>query len=361
MGLTCERGHHAPGEAHRQRPEHQSRRADLTTDTVGAEEGFLWRKVGSRADSPQCKCPPSLLMRKVIGIAIVAAGLLGTIQVLWTQSGDFNPQTREPEQSMPEGNGGSSLARWAKPILPSAPEAATVVNLPPARTSSEPPLRTTRMFTDSASLTRTLQGELKRVGCYDGYINGDWTAPTRNAMKAFADYVNARLPVDKPDIVLLSLIQGYEGKACRGFCPTGQGLKDGHCIPNALIAHAKKPENVPPSLRKPPAAQRKRQLWRTLTPTEIHLPSPQPVSSAPQNLRVRIPQAGRRNRSAYVPSGPRFFLNSQDRASDMGQSGELAAQATPVEDYARGPRRSTKHTSAATTTLVVPPTAISHQ
>jgi hypothetical protein len=42
-------------------------------------------------------------MQKVIGIALVGAGLLGTIQVLWTQSGDFNAPTREPEQSMPEG------------------------------------------------------------------------------------------------------------------------------------------------------------------------------------------------------------------------------------------------------------------
>jgi hypothetical protein len=164
-------------------------------------------------------------MQKVIGIALIGAGLLGIIQVLWTQSGDFNAQTKEPEQSMPEGNGGSSLARWAKPIFSSAPEAATVVvNLPPARTPSEPPLGTTRVFTDRASLTSTLQGELKRVGCYDGYINGDWSTLTRNAMKAFTHYVNARLPVDKPDIVLLSLIQGYEGKACRGSCPAGQNV-----------------------------------------------------------------------------------------------------------------------------------------
>jgi hypothetical protein len=35
-----------------------------------------------------------------------------------------------------------------------------------------------------------------------------------------------------------------------------------------------------------------------------------------------MPQAGRRNRSAYVPLGPRFLVNSQDRASDGGQSGD---------------------------------------
>ncbi len=246
-------------------------------------------------------------MRKVIGIALIGAGLLGIIQVLWTQSGDFNAQTKEPEQSMPEGNGGSSLARWVKPVF--SPEAVPViVDLPPARTPSEPPLRTTRMFTDRASLTRTLQSELRRVGCYDGYINGDWTTLTRNAMKAFTDYVNARLPVDKPDIVLLSLIQGYEGKACRGSCPTGQDLKDGHCIPNALIFHAKKPENVAPLI-----AQTSSRPTQAVALADFNTDSnqasvtPQPVSLAPQNLRVRNP-AGRPSQPQRVRSfGPSIF------------------------------------------------------
>jgi hypothetical protein len=48
-------------------------------------------------------------MQKMIGIALIGAALLGIIQVLWAQSGDFNTQTREPKQSMPEGNGGSSF------------------------------------------------------------------------------------------------------------------------------------------------------------------------------------------------------------------------------------------------------------
>ncbi len=279
----------------------------LTTDTMGTERGVPWLNVGSRADSQQCKCPPGLLMQKVIGIALVGAGLLGTIQVLWTQSGDFNAQTRKPEQSMPEGNGGSSLARWAKPVF--SPEAVPVIiTLPRARTPSEPPLRTTRMFTDRASLTHTLQSELRRVGCYDGYINGDWTTLTRNAMKAFTDYVNARLPVDKPDIVLLSLIQGYEGKACRGSCPTGQDLKDGHCIPNALIFHAKKPENVAPLI-----AQTSSRPTQAVALADFNTDSnqasvtPQPVSLAPQNLRVRNP-AGRPSQPQRVRSfGPSIF------------------------------------------------------
>jgi hypothetical protein len=67
---------------------------------------------------------------------------------------------------------------------------------------------------DMASLTREIQRELKRVGCYDGDLNGKWNAQSRSAMKTFTDYVNAKLPVERPDYILLRLVQGHKGKAC---------------------------------------------------------------------------------------------------------------------------------------------------
>jgi hypothetical protein len=67
---------------------------------------------------------------------------------------------------------------------------------------------------DQVSLARALQRELKRVGCYGGEITGRWTASSRTAMKAFTERVNASLPVDKPDPVLLSLVQGHRETAC---------------------------------------------------------------------------------------------------------------------------------------------------
>ena len=67
---------------------------------------------------------------------------------------------------------------------------------------------------DPTALARQLQSELKRVGCYDGEISGAWTPRTREAMKAFTTRVNATLPVDKPDHILLALVQGHRGVAC---------------------------------------------------------------------------------------------------------------------------------------------------
>lgn len=91
--------------------------------------------------------------------------------------------------------------------------AAPAVHPKPAA-PAQPPQRATATPGDRASLARELQRELKRVGCYSGDVNGIWTTSSRMAMKSFTDYVNASLPIDNPDYVLLSLVQGHQDKAC---------------------------------------------------------------------------------------------------------------------------------------------------
>ena len=88
-------------------------------------------------------------------------------------------------------------------------------------------------------LARDLQRELKRVGCYGGEITGSWTPSTKRAMSAFMDRVNATLPVEEPDYILLTLVQGQVAAACGAECPPGQALSDGgRCVPNAVVAQA---------------------------------------------------------------------------------------------------------------------------
>lgn len=87
------------------------------------------------------------------------------------------------------------------------------------------------------SLVRDLQTQLKRVGCYDGDVNGQWAAPTKKAMASFTDRVNATLPFEQPDFILLTLLQGHKGRACGQNCPTGQTLaENGRCTPNSVLA-----------------------------------------------------------------------------------------------------------------------------
>jgi hypothetical protein len=84
---------------------------------------------------------------------------------------------------------------------------------------------------------RQLQKELRRVGCYSGELNGVWTTSTRQAMKAFTDRVNAMLPIDQPDGILLALVQGHPDKVCGAPCPAGQGFsRSSQCVPNPILA-----------------------------------------------------------------------------------------------------------------------------
>ncbi len=53
--------------------------------------------------------------------------------------------------------------------------------------------------------------------------------------------VNATLPIDEPDYILLTLIKGQATASCV-TCPLGQSLADGRCIPNAVIAQKKLPK-----------------------------------------------------------------------------------------------------------------------
>ncbi|MEQ1714918.1 MAG: hypothetical protein ABL907_02845 [Hyphomicrobium sp.] len=113
-------------------------------------------------------------------------------------------------------------------------------------TSSKPGDGETR-----AQLTRDLQSELKRVGCYGGDVTGNWTPSTKRAMGAFMDRVNATLPIEEPDYILLTLVQGHSAQACGAACPSGQTASgDGRCMPHAVMAAR--------SAKKAPAAQEQR-------------------------------------------------------------------------------------------------------
>ena len=161
-----------------------------------------------------------------------------------------------------------------RPLAPeSRPPAPTTV-IVASRTSSREvrPLQPVSLIGDR--LVRELQHELKRVGCYSHEINGDWTPITRRAMKDFTDRVNAILPLEAPDVVMLALLHTHAEIVCGSACPAGQSLaKDNRCLPSALLAvNAKKTETAevaPPSVAAPtaaPVARARRLAVRHSTP-----------------------------------------------------------------------------------------------
>jgi hypothetical protein len=169
---------------------------------------------------------------------LLISGLSVAVYVMWPETGaDMtvppDQERQDDRRSNPESSGKSALSQPKKPSLSFIePTVVTIVARPVQRSVAPPPLPRGR-----DAIGRELQKELKRVGCYEGKLNGEWTTSTRHAMSAFAERVNARLPTEQPDSILLALVQDYLTKVCGIPCPSGQSLsRTQECIPDALLA-----------------------------------------------------------------------------------------------------------------------------
>jgi hypothetical protein len=153
-------------------------------------------------------------------------------------TGPLNQTPQESQAFDPKSPAKSELGRSQEPSLSlMEPTVVTIVNRPVEHLIA---LSQSRGPRSGDAIARELQKELKRVGCYAGEFSGVWTTSTRLAMKAFTDRVNARLPVDKPDNILLALVRGYPNKACGIPCPSGQSpSRTLECTPNALLAQTR--------------------------------------------------------------------------------------------------------------------------
>jgi hypothetical protein len=151
----------------------------------------------------------------------------------------FSPTTPLVAQGSPGESGAVRLAQ--APVRNADATGRSPAFVAPLSADNSRRLASSKPADDDArrELTRDLQKELKRVGCFDGEVNGTWSPASKKAMSAFMDRVNATLPVEDPDYILLTLVQGHAAQACGKGCPAGQGLStDGRCQPRAILAQS---------------------------------------------------------------------------------------------------------------------------
>jgi hypothetical protein len=186
-------------------------------------------------------------------VVLLISGLSIAGCVMWsgTDTTDLLGQAQqEGRESNPPSSVSSAFSRTEEPSTsPINPTTVTIVERPWEHTVAigQPIVPRGR-----DAIARELQMELKRVGCYAGALHGVWTKSTRQAMKNFSDRVNAKLPTDKPDIILLALVQGHPDKVCGVPCPSGQSLsRTQQCTPDALLARTSRTKLTAASSRKP--------------------------------------------------------------------------------------------------------------
>jgi hypothetical protein len=108
----------------------------------------------------------------------------------------------------------AALAAAPGPTLAAVPQAAPA---PPA-----PAI-------DRHELVRSLQLELKRVGCFNGAVNGEFDNATRAASQSFAKLSSIAVPDDlTPDAI--KAIRGIDKRVCPLICPEGERAAGDRCI-----------------------------------------------------------------------------------------------------------------------------------
>src|SRR5215470_17150420 len=235
-------------------------------------------------------------MSKVAGLFLILAGLgVGALAI--AQSDDIGPQVvasaaiLKPEVAPVA----SAASRLSSPVVATGTPHMGVSRTPPERFA---------IPKGRDALTRELQKELRRVGCYEGEISGTWSQSTRRAMRTFIERMNARLPIEEPDAVLYTMVKGQPEPVCGKACTAGEAqTADGRCVPASVLAQAKSkpaPASVTTAAIEKPAAAIVGRSPRT---------TPQSADAA----KNAVPQFAGRMGVAGPPVGP--MLGAPTRAS----------------------------------------------
>jgi hypothetical protein len=104
---------------------------------------------------------------------------------------------------------------------------------------------------DPHSLALSLQFELKRVGCFNGAMNGEFDAATRAAERSFAKLASIKMP-EGLSLDAIQAVRGFDKRVCPLICPEGEHAEDERCVatapPGKAVEH--KPGSRRPERRK---------------------------------------------------------------------------------------------------------------
>jgi hypothetical protein len=176
-----------------------------------------------------------------------------------------------------------------------------------------------------------IQQQLKRVGCYWGRTDGSWGAGTKYAMQSFMTNVNASLPSESPDYVLLTLLKSQSSKVC-GACPADQVmLPGGRCVPQTTIAYGQQPTNDATVATAPKETLPWQAAGTAANPPAKPVFTPLPTSVVsteplPGRMAIGAPAALPPVNSVYAPPA----VAATDTGQPPGVTTTAAADAAPV-------------------------------
>ena len=133
---------------------------------------------------------------------------------------------------------------------------------PPAR--SDPATPTAPAGPAPGEVIWMLQTELKRVGCYDGPISGDWSSASRRALDAFNRNAGTKLDAKTASLDSLGAVRDLQKRVCplecgRGLHPSGDQCVKITCDPGYVVGESgacERSKDRARSVSQPPPAKR---------------------------------------------------------------------------------------------------------
>jgi uncharacterized caspase-like protein len=130
--------------------------------------------------------------------------------------------TQDRGSSQPGAPAPSGAPASAAPaVQPAAPQTASLT--PPAEPAAKPAL-------SAAEIAKSVQTELRRVGCYSGSADGDWDKASRTSLEKFNRYAGAKLNVKLASLDTLDAIKGKSARVCPLICRHGTKAEGDACV-----------------------------------------------------------------------------------------------------------------------------------
>jgi uncharacterized caspase-like protein len=112
-----------------------------------------------------------------------------------------------------------------------------------------------------AELARSLQTELRRVGCFTGSVDGEWSKASRRSLELFNKSAGTRLDVKLASLDALDAIKARPARVCPLICEYGFKADGERCVKISCAAGSflnDDNECEKHKLREPPSARRER-------------------------------------------------------------------------------------------------------
>ncbi len=135
-------------------------------------------------------------------------------------------------------------------------------------------------------LTRSLQVELKRIGCFEGAVDGIWEGRTKLALADVARRAKLDVATDVPTPIAVEALKSRRDRICPLNCGAGRIERNGSCVAKAVVDNKPARPQIVGETKRPPRANAESERPSMCLRNDGRTTALVPCSDAPGSRRV---------------------------------------------------------------------------